>query len=101
MLGIESEALKIEIPLFERFCDIMLGGTSNDGALLSSCSPVESEGEAAEVDNGMRVDEGRFFGIEKHPAKRFEDRSGCHGGKAGGGRMLKIAATSSGDKTPS
>ena len=103
MLGIESDALKMEIPLFESVCVIMLGGTNNDGdaGTLSSPSPADSAGEAAEVDDGMTVDGGRFLGDEKHPAKRFVDRSACHGGSAGGGKMLKIAATSSGDKTPS
>ena len=102
ILGIESDVLRIEMPLLESACAIMLGVTSNEGeAGLSSSSGVSEGGEAAADVDGMRVDEGRFLGKERQPAKRSGDRRGCQGGNAGGSKMLKMAAMSSGDKIPS
>jgi hypothetical protein len=87
-LGRESEALKIEIPLFDR--DWAIG--VEPGRIKDTLPPKL----------GLSVP-GEYFclGSEKQPANKNGARAGCHGGRAGGCRIEKMFPISSAVKTSS
>lgn len=88
-LGMESPALKMEIPLFDNDCDIMVDPTAGR---MSDC-PKLVEGEEGGVDNDAapikreEVNGYESIGLEKQSRKSSDARIGCHGGRAGGGRI--------------